>query len=115
MVSAFRPREGEDYLSVNWLEFFETPNLSTAVQMVRTVFDSKGYRTRPNGRFVALNVRDIKSVARASGESSLDVEHVPLADDESHAGIIGYTVDDFEIAVEIRALVGLEDTFPAVP
>ena len=114
-MSAFRPRQGEDYLSVNWLEFFDTSNLNVAIQLVRTAFDAKGYSVRPNGRFAALNVQDIKSVTRATAERSLSVAHIPLVDDESHAGIFGYTVDDFEIAVEIRALVGLEDTLPAAP
>ena len=114
-VSAFRPRQGENYLSVNWLEFFDTSDLNAAIQLVRTAFDAKGYRVRPNGRFAALNVQDIKCVTRATAERSLSVEHIPLVDDESHAGIFGYTVDDFKIAVEIRALVGLEYTFPAAP
>ncbi len=40
MAAAFRPRPNEDYLSVNWLEYFRAPDLSAAVVMVREAFVS---------------------------------------------------------------------------
>ena len=44
----------------------------------------------------------------------LRIEHLPLAHDPSHAGVFGYAVDDFEIAVELAAGVNREDVHPAV-
>ena len=42
------------------------------------------------------------------------IEHLPLAEDPSHAGVFGYASDDFEAAVELAALVGRRDVYPAV-
>ena len=35
-------------------------------------------------------------------------------DDQSHAGVLGYAVDDFEVAVELAALLTRQDVHPAV-
>ena len=115
MVSAFALRANEEYLSVNWLEFFGSLERETAVQSIRGVFHSKGYRLRRNGRFAILNIEDIRELSHEIGKSSLRVEHLPLENDASHAGILGYTADDFSIALEIKALVGTKDVYPAIP
>ena len=46
--------------------------------------------------------------------NSLRVEHLPLEDDPSHAGILGYSPEDIAIATEIKALVGIEDVYRAL-
>ena len=44
------------------------------------------------------------------------VEHLPLEDDKSHAGLFGYTADDLAVAAELRTLIliQLEHVHPAV-
>ncbi len=114
-VSAFMLRTGEDHLSVNWLEYFGVLSRHTAVQRIREAFQSKDYRLGKSGQLAVLNVAAISNIAHEIAHGSLRVEHLPLEDDPSHAGILGYSADDFEIAVEIRAIVGREDVYPAVP
>ena len=114
-VSAFMLRPGEDHLSVNWLEYFGVLDRLTAVQRIREAFQSKDYRLGTSGQLAVLNVAAISAIAHEIAHGSLRVEHLPLEDDPSHAGILGYSADDFAIAVEIRALVGREDVYPAVP
>ena len=49
------------------------------------------------------------------GQYPLRIEHLPLNDDQSHAGIAGYTSDDLAVAVELKALLSRGDVHPAVP
>ncbi len=113
-VSAFKIRANEDHLSVNWLEYFGVLDRPTAVQRIREAFHAKGFQLRKNGRFAVLNVDDIRSIAQDIAYNSLRVEHLPLEDDPSHAGILGYSPEDIAIATEIKALVGIEDVYRAL-
>ena len=114
MSIAFEMRVEENHLSVNWVEFFETPDMVAAVDKIREAFRSKGYSLRASGRFAVLGIEEIKLIGIEKARPSLHVNHLPLEDDESHAGIFGYTPDDLEVAAEIRALVGQSDVYPAV-
>lgn len=113
-AAAFEIRPAEEYLSVNWLEYFDTPDLRTAVERVRESFRRKHYQVRRSGKFAVVNVgAAVEAVEKAVGRRGR-VEHVPLGDDESHAGLCGYAADDLAVAVELRALVRPEDVHPAV-
>ncbi len=113
-ASSFMLRAGEEFLSANWLEYFGVLDRSTALQEIREAFHSKGYGLGRHGRFAVLKVEDIRVIAQEIAQDSLRVEHLPVEDDPSHAGILGYSADDFAIAAEIRALVGREDVYPAI-
>ena len=114
MVNAFSLRQGEDHLSVNWLEYFDETELNAAVERVRGVFRSKGFQVRPNGRFAVLNVGVAKTAVHEAVGRTLNIDHLPLSDDESHAGILGYTSEDLAVAIELAALVTSQDVHPAV-
>ena len=135
MASAFAIRSGESYLSVNWLEHFGVPGgtdngmggtgdglggtgektgIGAALNRVRETLRSKGSRLRSNGRFALLNVGTVKTTIRRTFGRSLHINHLPLADDASHAGILGYAEEDLMIAAEIRAAVRAKDVRVAV-
>ncbi len=116
MASAFAIRPGEGYLSVNWLEHFGLPvgEPEAALNRVRETLRSKGFRLRSNGRFALLNVGTVKTTIRRTYRRSLHINHLPLPDDASHAGILGYTERDLMIAAEIRASVRAEEVRAAV-
>ena len=143
MASAFTIRAGEDRLSVNWLEYFgasagtsgvgettggvgettggvgETTGgiaetTEAAVSRVRATLRSRGFGLRPNGRFALLHVGTVKTVVRRAFGRSLHINHLPVPDDASHAGIFGYSEEDLMIAAEIRATVRVEDVRDAV-
>lgn len=111
MASAFGLRQGEEYLSVNWLEYFHLTDLSPAVEKVREAFRSKGYQVRPNGRFVVLNIGAAKRVVIEGVRCVLRINHHPLEEDPSHACILGYGPDDLMVAVELAALVKAQDVY----
>ena len=114
MAAAFELRPGEEHLSVNWLEYFDTRDLGAAVECVREAFRRKRYRIRRNGKFVVVSVgAAFAAVAETVGRRGR-VEHMPLEDDESHAGLFGYTADDLAVAVELRTLIQREDVHPAL-
>lgn len=114
MTLAFTPKEGEDYSSVNWVEYLAEPDMASAIQQIRQVLRKKGYTLRKNGRFAVLNVGDAKTAVEEGVHHSLRVEHLPLPNDQSHAGIFMSNVDDFAVAAELAALVAPQDVYPAV-
>ena len=114
LASAFRLRADEDFLSVNWLETFGAGSMDDAVGRVRALFLARGFGLRANGRFAVLNVGAAKAVVRAEVGVSLRIEHDPLPDDPSHAGIAGFAADELAVAVELTALMGQDHVYPAI-
>ena len=114
MALAFTPKEGEDYFSVNWVECLNEPDMASAIQQIRQVFRKKNYTLRQHGRFAVLNVGAAKTAVREGVNHSLRVEHLPLQNDQSHAGIFRSNVDDFAVAAELAALIAPLDVYPAV-
>lgn len=115
MVNAFSLRQGEDHLSVNWLEYFDETELNAAVERVQEVFHSKGFTLRPNGRFAVLNVEAAKTAVHEAVRLTLNIDHLPLSDDPSHAGILGYSSEDLAVSVELAALITPQDIHQVVP
>lgn len=87
----------------------EKAGTEAALNRVRETLRSKGSRLRSNGRFALLNVGMVKTTIRRTFGRSLHINHLPLTDDASHAGILGYTEEDLMIAAEIKASVRAED------
>lgn len=113
MASAFQLRRGEDHLSVNWLERLNGHDPASAISQVRTVFQRRAYHLRPNGRFAILGVGAAKGAVSENLDITLRIEHLPLEDDESHAGIFGYAAADIAVAVELAVLIADEDVCSA--
>ena len=114
LPAAFMPRSGEEYLSVNWIEYFSELVLCMAVDRVREVFSEKGYRVVRNGRFAVLNIGSAKGAIAEGVGRALSIDHLPVSNDESHAGIFGYGSDDLAVAVELAALLASQDIYPAI-
>lgn len=112
-AGAFTPRSGEDYLSVNWLEHFEAPNLPTAVDRMRAVV-AQSLDLRPNGRFVVLNIGEAKRAVIRDAGFSLRIEHMPAESDASHAAMLGVDAHPVKIATELIALISSDDIYPAL-
>ena len=113
-AEAFTLKQDEEYLSVNWLEYFNAPDLTAAVERVREAFRNKSYQVRRNARFAVLNVEAAKRAVHKATESMPAIKHLPTRDDPSHTGIFGGTAEDFAIAVQLAALITLENMHAAV-
>lgn len=113
LSAAFRLKQNEEYLSVNWLEYFGVSELSGSVEGVRQAFRNKDYQVRPNARFAVLNVGAATSAIREATGTEPGIKHLPSRKDPSHAGIFADTSEHFAIAVELAALVTSKNVFPA--
>lgn len=90
-AEAFELRNNEKYLSVNWLEYFSTPDLAQAIDCVRQAFRNKGYSVGIKGRFVSLKVCKLKEVISNHTDLSVRIVRIPEENDPSHCGVYGYT------------------------
>ena len=113
-AEAFTLKQDEEYLSVNWLEYFNAPDLTAAVERVREAFRNKSYQVRRNARFAVLNVEAAKRAVHKATESMPAIKHLPTRDDPSHTGIFGGTAENFAIAVQLAALITLGNMHAAV-
>ena len=115
LPKAFELKKDEEYLSVNWLEYFGESDLNAAVERVRKAFRNNHYQVRQNAGFAVLDVGAAKSALREHTKSEPTVKHLPSRNDPSHAGIFGSTPDNFTVTAELALLVTSENVHPAVP
>jgi hypothetical protein len=110
-ATAFFLREGEEYLSVNWLEELKCPDRTSEVRALQDLYTRKMTRVGAGARIAILNVGRL--VTKVENESidrrQLRVLHEPEPDDPSHAGIFGISYDDREIVAELIAQEVLEN------
>lgn len=89
LTSAFTLRTNEEYLSVNWLEYYKNLGISQAIDRVRKVVQRK-MNIKFQGRFVTMQVGMLKQIVSTKNKVPCDVIHLPTMNDESHSGVIGY-------------------------
>ena len=106
--ASFELRANEEFLSVNWLEYFNDPSFAACVERVRQVIRID---VNHNGQFAILNILDVKSAGNNAG-CSLQVKHMPIPPDESHTGIMGYTEADLEVSEELALIV--KEMYPGI-
>lgn len=113
--TAFRLRESEEYLSVNWLEYLGLADRDSQFAEIRRVLEAKALKLRPRARPAVLNAGRLRDhVASASPDRRmLDILHEPEPLDPSHADIFGLRPDDTLVAELIAEVV--QDVYPAKP
>ena len=112
MAAAFALREDEEYLSVNWIEYFEELNLITVINKVQWTLQNKDLSIRSNGRFAVLGVKEIKVAISNVTKRVSRIEHMPETDDCSHCGVFGYSAFDLEVASEIALQLAIQNVYP---
>ena len=102
-ATAFLLREGEEFLSVNWLEELKCPDRTSEVRALQNLYARKMTRVGAGARIAILNVGRIVTKVENDGVDKrvLRVLHEPEPDDPSHAGIFGISYDDREIVAEL--------------
>ncbi len=117
LPEGFIPRNREEYISVNWLEYFSgTRNKSEQVERIRkNIQESGSLRLAASGKFAVLNVGKTKERIFDAMRISLAIEHRPLKDNPSHGGIrYDRSIEsDNQIAFELSRLTNREDIFAA--
>jgi len=108
--TAFQLRQIDEYLSVNWLEFFHLADRQEEIREVRKVLSLK---LGAKAKIAVLNVGETTSYVRTKSPDArnLSMLHEPEEDDPSHSGIYGFQYDDRLIADLIAEMV--QETYPA--
>lgn len=108
---AFRIREKrEEFLSVNWLEYFEAANREERVSLLRVALGEKLTLSR-NGRLGVLEIGQVRALAQNLATGSVRVERHQSQEDPSHAGI--HVAREHEIAAAVVLANLVEEAFPA--
>jgi len=110
LSSAFRLRSKEEYLSVNWIEFFEKLDIPQAIDCVREVVQRK-MDIKFKGRFVSMHVGRLKQIVSIKSTGPCDVIHLPTKNDESHSGVVGYNDQNRLSQFDIVRLIKKEDIY----
>jgi len=106
-ASAFDLRSGEEFLSVNWMEWFEGATSTDAqVAAVRKIMSEK-FTLASGGRFARLNAGEVRM--RINGAQ---VRHFPGKKDPSHAGVSAPSEQNREFSLKLANLVKPRDVFP---
>lgn len=105
--SAFKPRPGEAFLSVNWLEYYLPLDRMGQLASVRSVLAQK--RTvGAKAKIAVLNVGAACAAARAVKTDPLSMRHEPETSapaDPSHSGIYGYTEKENRVQEALAATI----------
>ena len=113
-LDAFKFRNGEEFLSVNWTEFLVRSNVPEAVSMLRKIFLDTGYSIKKDGRIAVLGVKDIK-IAISEVACTPQIKHDPKRDNCSHSAI--YIETNRYTAAQVLARLSShksENVYPAI-
>jgi len=109
MHGAFDFRSGEQFLSVNWMEYFDkNDSAESQVAEIRKAI-SKKLTLRGKGRFARINVGEVKRRIE-----NARVRHIPEPADPSHAGISAPNEQNREFSLELADMLKPNDIFPAI-
>ena len=113
MAPAFFLRDGENGLSVNWLEYLTCSNREEEIEKVRNILNTK-LTLKPRARIAVLNVgKTRKKVLEESSDSrNLEVIHTPSSIDPSHNEICNINPEQELIAELI--LQSVYQVYPAI-
>ena len=102
-VSAFYPRQSEDYLSFNWIEYHAV-NHETAIDGIR---DSIPLTKHEDDKFVVLNVAEVMESILAGGGQSPSVRFCPKCNNPSHVATDWEELHKYHqlVAAELQTLV----------
>jgi len=103
-ATAFMLREGEESLSVNWLEFLNCQSRESEIEEIQKVYCAK-LDVRPRAKIAVLNVGDVRNkvLTESQDRRNLEVLHDPEEPvDPSHSGIYNLKQND---EIEIAELI----------
>jgi hypothetical protein len=93
--ASFMLRQDEEYLSVNWLEYFGDIGMDAQINNIREYIELS---LAASGLFSVLNIGEIIDYVQSNGEKHLAILYEPTSGDPSHSGIYDYRHEDDLIA-----------------
>ena len=115
LAAAFLPRSGEDYLSVNWVEYLGLATEEAKVGALRALYRDK-FEVGAAARIAILPVGSMRNSVREKSPDHrvLTASHEPLGaptPDPSHSGVFNVRHDD-ELIAELICQ-SITQSFPA--
>ncbi len=93
--AAFRLRDGEDYLSATWAEFFHKDTRCEAVAAAVKAIRASKITVKTRSGFAVGNVKQIKDCCLAdSRKHKIRIIHEKETDNEAHAALRGWPRDN---------------------
>jgi hypothetical protein len=115
--AAFQLREGEEYLSVTWCEYFEgepDASMRCAVESIR----ASDLVVKPKGGFAVAAVGAIDQFMKFA-RRRLRFVHEAVDDNPAHTAVRGWVVDDIDLldrlAEDVWSRVHLKPEIDAIP
>lgn len=107
-------REGEEFLSTNWLEHFHLSERIEQLEGVKLALTNKGFQIRPTASFAVLNVGF--SISSCKDLLALDIFFSTTGEpaDPSHTGIYGYISQNARVAALLAKSVSPTEVYPAI-
>ena len=93
--ASFLLRNREEFLSVNWMEYFGGTDQKAQLAKIREHIELS---LKKSGLFAVLNVGRVIDQVRRFGEKQLAILHEPTEGDPSHSGVYGYQHEDLLVA-----------------
>jgi hypothetical protein len=112
--TAFHLREGEQSLSVNWIEILSKQSREEEIDELRSVYAKKLKRVGSTAKIAVMNVGVVRASVFAKCSIDLAFLHDPLPEDPSHSGIYEIPPDgEMEVIGELIAEM-VNEVYPAV-
>lgn len=110
--SLFRLRQGEEYLSVDWLEYFQC-GYREQLDKIHRALEARRITVRAKSGLAIVNVHEIKTAGR-NNQRELSVMTTGSHKDPSHSGIcgLGFEPEDDYIAQEIASCASVDFFHP---
>lgn len=102
--AAFSFGKSENYLSVLWVDFFAG---SHTVSLMQAMKDTDRI-VKPSHRFAEIKVSDIRQINHPK-LTSVDVEHFPLDNSESHSGIVPFPFERVLETLLVELVVAMHE------
>mgnify|MGYP005994149741 CR=1 FL=1 len=114
--AAFNLRPNEEYLSVNWLEFYN--NDDRIKQIEKVVADvNRAKKTGSTSKLALFNmstaIAAVKAITKHAIQLSATHEPISVPSNQSHAGLHGYLLDNATVENVLAEIV--DDVVPARP
>ena len=109
--NAFLLRDGESYLSTNWLEHFHPSDRAIQVPAVCKSLTDKGRTVKFEDLLIVLNVGTATKRCKAKLGVGLSFVTLGELDDPSHTGIYGISANVAKVASELAASVKPDEIY----
>jgi hypothetical protein len=93
---AFELRPNEEFLSVNWLEYFELPNKKDALKLIINDLKASNLPVGSKGALAIANISKIKSIGK-DRKTKIRVEYRPNNLNKSHSRVFNIQNEDLEM------------------